>query len=82
MKFRLDRKNAAPSFYLPKSDESTRVQIGLNTFTYLQGPRWCAATISVENRDLFGLAKKLARAYEAETRLRRKPARAIVVKNY
>ena len=43
---------------------------------------WRSAIFSVNDKNFFSLAKRLAHAYEAETARRRKPAKAVVLKNY
>jgi len=43
---------------------------------------WQTAIVCVENRRFLKLAQRIAHAYEAETARRRKPAKAVVLKNY
>jgi hypothetical protein len=59
-----------------------------STFCYFREPRfkkyawWRTAVVNVDDKRFLAIGKKIARAYEAETRRRRKPAKAVVLKNY
>ncbi len=79
-----DERNALPYFYvdarlIPVVVEDTSSPSGKR---WISGVRWADAVISVKDRRFQQLAQKLARAYEAETARRHKPAKAIVLKNY
>lgn len=43
---------------------------------------WSNVIVEVMDKSILPLAKRIAEAYERETRRRRKPAKAVVVKNY
>lgn len=82
----MNSQNSASSFYNDARQKPFKVSLGIKdwpaTYRWFSDIYWADAVLSVRRRGFMPLARKIAKAYEAETARRRKPAKAVVLKNY
>jgi len=68
--------HTAPAFY------NNNYELDDGQQRYVRRNNWRMAVVSVKSKEFLFLGKKIAHAYEAETARRKKPAKAVVLKNY